>query len=66
MSKYQTEKDDSIKNRIKNAMKALDSDDDTVENEMIDFTFNAYIVDLDTFDSDDCADNILDFADDKE
>ena len=66
LAKYKAEKDDSIKDRIKYAMKALDSDDGTIQNEMIDFTFNVHTTDLDSFDSDDCASNILDFADDKD
>ena len=66
LAKYKAEKDDSIKDRIKYAMKALDSDDGTIQNEMIDFTFNVHTTDLDSFDSEDCANNILDFADDKD
>ena len=62
LSMYKDEKDDIKKKKIKYAMKALDSANDSINHEMIDFTFNVYTTDLESFDSQDCANSIIYFA----
>ena len=62
---YKNENDKSKRNKIKYAMKALDEKNDSVTNEMIDFTFNAFATEIESFDSMDAALNILDFAEDE-
>ena len=62
---FKNENDNSKRNTIKYAMKALDENNDTVNNEMIEFTFNAYATEIESFDSMDAALNILDFAKDE-
>ena len=62
LSMYKVEKDEMKKEKIKYAMKALDSANESVNNEMIDFTFNAHTTDLESFDSQECANSIIDFA----
>ena len=62
LSMYKVEKDEMKKEKIKYAMKALDSANESINNEMIEFTFNAHTTDLESFDSQDCVDSIIDFA----
>ena len=62
---FKNENNNSKRNKIKYAMKALDENNDTVNNEMIEFTFNAYATEIESFDSMDAALNILDFAKDE-
>ena len=62
LSMYKVEKDEMKKEKIKYAMKALDSANESINNEMIEFTFNAHTTDLESFDSQECANSIIDFA----
>ena len=63
---YKNEEVDSKKQKIKYCMKALDEKNKEVNNEMIDYTFDIYTTELDSFDSMDAALNILEFAEDEE
>ena len=62
LSMFKDENDSLKKNKIRYAMKALNDYNAEVKNEMIDFTFQVYSTDLESFDSMDAALNILDFA----
>ena len=62
VSIFKNEKDEMKKNKIKYAMKALDDSNSEVKNEMIDFTFQVYATEIESFDSMDSPLNILDFT----
>lgn len=62
LSMFKDENDSLKKNKIRYAMKALNDYNAEVKNETIDFTFQVYSTDLESFDSMDAALNILDFA----
>ena len=47
-------------------MKALDEKNKEVNNEMINYTFDIYTTELDSFDSMDTALNILEFVEEEE
>ena len=60
------ENDVDKKNKIKYCIKALDEKNEKVNNDMIDFTFEVYTTELNSFDSMDAAVNILEFGEDEE
>ena len=62
LSWYQDENDSSKRTKIKYAMKALDDNNHSVQNDMINFTFDVYSEELKSFDSMDTAMNILNIA----
>ena len=65
LSWYQNENDSSKRTKIKYAMKALDDNNHSVQNDMINFTFDVYSEELESFDSMDTAMNILNIAENK-
>ena len=60
---YKDEKDVEAKNRIKCAMKALDDKNEKYKSEMMDFILEVHTTDIESFDSNDAAVNLIEFAD---
>ena len=60
---YKDEKDAEVKNRIKVTMKSLDSKNEKYNSEMLDFVLDVHTSDIESFDSNDAATSLLDFAD---
>ena len=60
---YKDEKDAEVKNRIKGTMKSLDSKNEKYNSEMLDFVLDVHTSDIESFDSNDAATSLLDFAD---
>ena len=60
---YKDEKDVEAKNWIKCAMKALDDKNEKYKSEMMDFILEVHTTDIESFDSNDAAVNLIEFAD---
>ena len=59
---YKIEQDEMKKRKIRYCMKCLDDKNKETENEMIQYTFDVYTSELDAFDAQEAAINILEFA----
>ena len=66
LKKYKAATDVNEKVTIKKTMKDLDGNKSDSKNEMIHFIFDVHTIDLDSFDSTEATESILDFADDKD
>ena len=62
---YKDENDETKKRKIKYTMKAIDESNQSVTNEMIDYTVDVHTTVLESFNSFDAAMDILDFAEDE-
>lgn len=60
---YKDEDDVNQKSKINKTMKCLDEKKYETSNEMIHFTFDVHTTDLDSFDSSEATNSILEFAD---
>ena len=63
MKMCRDEVESSEKERIKYAMRALHEKEETKNNEMIKYIFDVHTTELNSFDSNEAAVNILEFAD---
>ena len=66
MKMCREEVDTSEKNKIKYTMRALHEKEETKKNEMIKYILDVHTTEMNSFDSNEAAVNVLEFADDVE